>query len=353
MKKIIVKIKNIIPKGLLLLKTICGILLPNKKIYILGTPMHGNIGDQAIIFAERKFLNDYFKGYRIVEIESQTVKRVVKILKKKIKKEDIITIHGGGFIGSLWIEEESMFRCVVKNFSNNKIIVFPQTIYFSDDEYGKNILKDSKKIYGNAKNLTIACREKYSYDFVRKEFPKIKAILVPDIVLYLEKYNFSCDRNNALYCIRKDKEKINYNNEYSMIESIIKEKYKMAVDYTDTVISKKVYKFNREKVFFKKLNQISKYKIMITDRLHGMVFAYLTNTPCIIFENKSYKVKGVYEWIKNSEFLMLVTSDAKIEEIDSFINKSISSNMSNFVVKKDKFEPLIKSIEELSFYRSN
>ena len=186
MKKIIVKIKNIIPKGLLLLKTICGILLPNKKIYILGTPMHGNIGDQAIIFAERKFLNDYFKGYRIVEIESQTVKRVVKILKKKIKKEDIITIHGGGFIGSLWIEEESMFRCVVKNFSNNKIIVFPQTIYFSDDEYGKNILKDSKKIYGNAKNLTIACREKYSYDFVRKEFPKIKAILVPDIVLYLE-----------------------------------------------------------------------------------------------------------------------------------------------------------------------
>ena len=50
---------------------------------------------------------------------------------------------------------------------------------------------------------------------------------------------------------------------------------------------------------------------------------------------------------------MLVTSDTKIEEIDSFINKSISSNMSNFVVKKDKFEPLIKSIEELSFYRSN
>ena len=64
-------------------------------------------------------------------------------------------------------------------------------------------------------------------------------------------------------------------------------------------------------------------------------------------------MKGVYEWIKNSEFLMLVTSDTKIEEIDSFINKSISSNMSNFVVKKDKFEPLIKSIEELSFYRSN
>ena len=346
-KKVVLKIKYNVEKIVLLIKTVYRIILPKKKIYILGVPLHGNIGDQAIIYAEKIFLKENFKKYKIVEIESTNVKRIINFLKKNIKTDDILTVHGGGFIGSLWINEEIMFRCVVENFKENNIIVFPQTVYFSNDEYGKSILKDSKKSYGETSNLTIACREKYSYDFIKEEFPNINVILVPDIVLYLNKYKFKIPRNDVLFCIRSDKEKIDYN--YTNIEKVLREKYKMKIDYTDTVISKSIYEFKREKIFLNKLKQISKYKLMVTDRLHGMIFAYLTNTPCIVFENKSYKVRGVYEWIKNSKSLMLVSNSTSLEEINSFIEKNINGSIADFSIEKETFEPLVECLSKKEY----
>ena len=52
-------------------------------------------------------------------------------------------IHGGGFLGSIWIKEEEIFRKILKNFPEFLIIVFPQTIYFSKDEEGIKILRMS------------------------------------------------------------------------------------------------------------------------------------------------------------------------------------------------------------------
>ena len=34
---------------------------------------------------------------------------------------------------------------------------------------------------------------------------------------------------------------------------------------------------------FKFINDISQKKLIITDRLHGMIFSIITKTPCIIF----------------------------------------------------------------------
>ena len=36
-------------------------------------------------------------------------------------------------------------------FPNNTIIIFPQTIYFSDDEEGRKVLDESIKIYNSHK----------------------------------------------------------------------------------------------------------------------------------------------------------------------------------------------------------
>ena len=47
-------------------------------------------------------------------------------------------------------------------------------------------------------------------------------------------------------------------------------------------------------------------ELLITDRLHGMVFAALTGTPCIVFSNYNHKVKGTYEWIKYLPYIRYV-----------------------------------------------
>lgn len=311
---IIKKIYHKILDMYMILKIIILSILYKEKIYIFGTPIHGNIGDQAIIIAEKQFIKDNFSKLKVIEVESGIVIKYTAILKKIIKNA-IIFISGGGFLGSIWMNEEEMFRTTVKNFTNNKIIVFPQTIYFSDDEEGKKILKESKNIYSNHKNLLICCRERFSYEFMKKEMPECNILLIPDMVIYLNNIKSTKNRENVLFCIRNDREKVKYN--FDMIENKLKEKYN--IDYTDTVIPHKIFPFNRKKFLMKKLKQFAKYKLIITDRLHGMVFAMLAQTPCIVLENKNYKVKGVYEWIKNVKYIKL----CRIEEIDENVIDSL------------------------------
>lgn len=320
----------------MILKIIILSALYKNKMYIFGTPIHGNIGDQAIIIAEREFMKDNFPKLKVIEVESKLVTKFSKILKNIIGNTTIL-IHGGGFLGTIWMNEEEMFRTTVKTFTENKIIVFPQTVYFSNDNQGKEILKESRTIYSSHKKLVICCREQYSYDFMKKEMPECNVILVPDMVIYLKAIRNIEDKQDVLFCIRNDREKVNY--DLSIIESKIEKQYN--IDYTDTVIPKKIFPYNRRKILDNKLEQFTKYKLIVTDRLHGMVFALLAQTPCIVLENKSYKVKGVYEWIKEAKYIKL----CDIKKIDeNIVNQLVS--IENYEYNREKIIKEYKSLVE-------
>lgn len=308
---------------------------------MLGTPRHGNLGDQAILLGEEKFICDNLKGFKLIEVESSITKKFNKILKNLIKNS-LIFIHGGGFLGSLWLNEEEMFRTTLKTFPNNTIIVFPQTIFFSKDEEGQRILKESKEIYQAHKSLYICCREEYSYNFMAEEFKACNILLVPDMVLYLDKIEERQKRENVLFCIRKDKEKVNY--DFDKLEGNLNNKNKLQIDYTDTIIKDNIYTLRkRKKELDKKLHQFQKYKMVVTDRLHGMVFAYLSNTTCLVFQNKSYKVKGVYKWIKNTNYVMLAENNNMLEVSDKLLNlKEKTQNID----LKDNYKVLIQLIKD-------
>ena len=315
--------------------------LYKNRVFIIGTPKHGNIGDIAILIAQEKLPREYFGENKIIELESSFFVRNIGKLKKIIDSNTLLLLHGGGYLGSLWKNEEEMFRTVITEFPDNKVIVFPQTIYFSDDEEGKKVYNESKEIYEKKQNLVICCRERYSYKYMQEKFPKVKIILVPDIVLFNGFQNFNYERKDALFCLRKDKEKVN--NSFKDIEKEIK-KYKMKIDYTDTVIlGKNIYSNNQKsKIVNSKLKEFSKYKIVVTDRLHGMIFAYITKTPCIVYENTSYKIKGVYSWIKQCGYIKMHDEGNVKELIKEILNCDKAEN--NDVIKE--FKPLINEIEK-------
>lgn len=49
-----------------------------------------------------------------------------------------------------------------------------------------------------------------------------------------------------------------------------------------------------------------------------MILAYLSKTPCIVLSNYNYKIEGVYEWIKEIEWVVYTD---KIEKIDSLTDE--------------------------------
>lgn len=76
-----------------------------------------------------------------------------------------------------------------------------------------------------------------------------------------------------------------------------------------------------------------------------MIFCYLTNTPCLAFDNDNHKVKETYDlWLKDCEFIKLVSNN-EINDIDKFIEEIKTIKINNINLK-DKFDNLKKAIME-------
>lgn len=315
-----------------------------KEFLIFNSPIHGNIGDHAIIYAEYKMLEE--NNIKPFEIPTFQEKYYFDYIKKNISKDAVVSITGGGFIGSQWLEEQKLVNKVVKEFYEHKIIIFPSTIYFKSDEQGLKELNKSKEIFNKAKDLTIFAREEKTYEFAKQQYIKAKIYLVPDIVLSLNKMEEKKETNGILICLRKDVEKNLTNEEIEHIVRIAKEKDKQ-IRFTDTVVDYNISIKNRGKEFNQKIYEFATANLVITDRLHGMIFAYLTNTPCIVFSNYNYKVEGVYKWIKEKkcDTILYVTEMDKIKEnIQQMYNMQSNTKHGKCEFNFEKIKELLKSL---------
>lgn len=292
----------------------------DKKVIHMLTPIHGNMGDQAIVYATNKFLSKKFRDYKIIEVYKKDIHKHAKILKKILNKNDFIVLIGGGNMGNLWISEEEDRRFVIETFKDNKIVSMPQTISFTNDDDGREELYITKKIYNEHKNLTVIAREKKSFEIMKKEFVNANIILSPDMVLSLfENYSsLSEDRKGIMTCLRNDKEGVLGEQKEILIDNLT-ENYNDIINY-DTVVDKIIYKEKREYEINEMLKKFKKSKVVITDRLHGMIFAAITKTPCIVTKSLDHKVTGTYEWIKDLNYIKLV-DNLEFENIKEIINE--------------------------------
>lgn len=316
------------------------------RIFLIGTPLHGNLGDHAIAFAEKMLIVENLKKYELIDIQFNAVNQSIKVMKNLINKEDILILNGGGNFGIEYFEEEELRRQVILNFQMQKVILFPQTIYFGDSDQGKEELKKSKSIYNAHPNLALVAREKKSYEIMRREFSNNKVLLTPDIVLYLNQSNPVAKRNDILLCFRKDVESI-LNDEIK--EELIRNiSLKRNVIVTDTVVDYSIKKSKREKELFYIWALFKSSELVITDRLHGMVFAAITSTPCIVISNYNHKVKGTYDWIKHLPYIKFVENPNNVlGHIDELLSLSSRELAYDNGFALDYYNAIITSINSL------
>lgn len=314
----------------------------DKKIYLIGTSDRSNIGDHAIALSEVRLLKENFSDYSMLEITGDTFRNRRQVIKEIIKKDDIIFITGGGFLGDLWPDEEYMVNAVLEDYPENKVIVFPQTVYFYD-EADSPFLREKLHNYINHKNLYLMARDEKTYDFYSKYFEKQKIALFPDMALYLEENVKGSQTNDVMICLRGDKERTISKDDKIAILNILKAKG-LNVSYGSTlangVHNGDITLPNREAAIKLKLNEFSEPRFVITDRLHGMVLSTLAGTPCIVFDNLSKKVSGVYDlWMKDIKTILFCDYTNNIGEI---IDNALS-------IKHFKYSPDYLREEKESF----
>lgn len=277
-----------------------------QKIVVALAADYGNLGDVAITYAQTKFLEQSFPEAEIIDFPISKTFTHMKSLKKVIKSTDIITIVGGGNTGDMYDDIEFCRQFVIKQFPNNKIIGFPQTIDFSESKYGQKALNKAIRTYSKHKKLVLSAREKKSLATYKRYFKKNNLFFSPDIVLSLDQTYPSYERENITFCLRSDNEKrIDSKTQEKIVDELGK---RYTINFQDTHIDKNKMSTRKRKEELNKVWTVfKKSKLVITDRLHGMIFCAITNTPCIAIDNSNHKVSGVYnEWLKDNDTIDVI-----------------------------------------------
>lgn len=296
---------------------------PDKKYaFIFLAADYGNLGDVAITYAQTKYLKDNLsEGYEVIEVPISQSLEGLQFVRKNISPGDIVTSVGGGNMGDMYDQIEYIRQLAVRYFPNNKFISFPQTFDFSNTEEGKNALTKAQKVYNAHPELYMVAREKTSYDLMKQHFQKANILLTPDIVISLNKEKPVRKRKGAVICLRADKEKNLTEKQYDFILSQVKNSFDSVV-FNDTHIDKDQLSIAERETELEKIwNTFKSAELVITDRLHGMIFCYITNTPCLVFQNNNHKVRETYDWILANKNINLMAQFNK-QEIELFLKHS-------------------------------
>lgn len=319
----------------------------NPSVFILDEPSHGNIGDQAIAYAESSFIKKNFPKMEIFEFTEDEILKKIKKIKKIIRNEDIIILHGGGNLGTLYIQYEEIRRFIIKKFPNNKIIIFPQSVFFENTKAGKKELAISRRIYNNHDHLSIIAREPKSYNLMKKYFDKTNIFITPDIVFSLKIKNKFIKREGIITLLREDKEKSDIR-ELDNIISRLQNDYK--VTKSDTHLGDKYLKridyTNRKKILENKWAEISQHQLVITDRLHGMIFSVITKTPCIVFPNNNHKISETYKKYLSESTSIVFLENAEFDNVIKIINEISKVAFDEIKGLEDEFKILKQIIAE-------
>lgn len=328
-----------------------------KKIILFNSPEHDNVGDHLISLSEMAFLEENFKDYQVFEVtDIEYLWHHLKI-RKLVTSEDIILVTGGGFLGSLWLyNAEDNVRRIINEYTDNRVIILPQTIFFENNEKGQYEYNITKEIYKSHKNLVLCGRENVSYelfknlieqsenDCIHDSAGKSKAYLMPDMALL---YKYTCkslkDKKKALICFRNDKEKMIDGNSLNIIKDCL-----LKSGYNIQEISMHSGCFDgiagREKQVNGKLEEIGSAEIVITDTLHCMISAALTGTNCIAFNNVSGKVGNVFKWIQNLGYIAFCNSTDHINELISNVSDNNIYHLENEEQYKKELVRIIRGV---------
>lgn len=181
------------------------VLLPligtHKECVYLDLPFHTNLGDLLIWQGTRDFLNAH-------HIKCTYCNSIYTNHKMRVKKGQLILMHGGGNFGDVWRPHQIHRREVIAKYPDHRIIILSQSVQYTNEK----LAEDDSKVFAQHPDLHICARDTWSYEYLKEHF-KNNAYLVPDMAFHIEldSYCYDVKKNIApnphvLYVKRGDHE---------------------------------------------------------------------------------------------------------------------------------------------------
>jgi len=291
---------------------------------LLNLPYHANIGDTLIWEGEESFLSNL--KYNCLYRSSLSTHD----WKKNFDSSTTILLHGGGNFGDLWLGHQKFRLDIVKKYCDNPIIIFPQTVHYSDEL----IAAKDGELMRQHNNLTICVRDQTSYDLLKKYFFN-NILLLPDMAFcidptFLQRYVIKPSKD-ILLLKRTDKElSISYNYRNHILKEGEIETFdwptKQKRNILHRIINKPIhpsnpfknlsdeYAFNIYRPYLIKtgVQFLSRYNYVYTTRLHGAILCTLLNKPYTFLDNSYGKNKSFFDaWLSDVEGIKFSEENGK------------------------------------------
>lgn len=290
---------------------------------LLDLPYHSNLGDTLIWQGELDFL-------RCIPFKCHHSTWWGGNANKSIKSDSTILLNGGGNFGDIWPSHQIFRKKVIEQFPNNKVIIFPQTIYYSDNKK----LEEDSAFFAEHPNVTICARDENSYQICKEFFSRNCSLLVPDMAfcINMSKYNRVEQPKGNLFVRRTDLE-INEKIDYSIVPKDVVESDWVWLEhsreyYRRYMIENKISRFDQffgtdfKNLFndlywhhvLRPLNVktaiqfIDKYESIYTTRMHAAILSVILGKKnVVLFDNSYGKSSSFYNtWLKDVDGIKLM-----------------------------------------------
>ena len=158
------------------------------------------------------------------------------------------------------------------------------------------------------RRVAFSWREQKSYEAARKLYPFVKNIIVPDIAFQLGPFNFTSSvpeekRVDVVLFMRNDQESVirKYRNQPSLISDILRKAPGIKRDLSFAIVDwvDRLKMFNRnvpaDHVTKEAIYLVSMGKVIVADRLHATILAYLSGVPVVYIDQVTGKISKAFD----------------------------------------------------------
>lgn len=257
-------------------------------VFLFGSPFHSNLGDQAQTECIIAWIRKNLPRHEIfIATYMNTSPRLLKMIRRHIRKNDILLCHSGYHMTDLYNEQSHYLR-IAQLFPDHPLTILPQTIHYQDDSHAQA----TADILNSHPDCTLLCRDEHSYETARALFNKCRLFLYPDIVtslignIKLPEYS----RKGVLFCMRNDKEAFHRPEAIEQLRRKLEEF--ITTEQTDTTVDIPPGEViaDRKKILHSTFDYFSRFQAVVTDRYHGTIFSLIGNTPVIVLNSSDHKL---------------------------------------------------------------
>lgn len=306
------------------------------RIFLFCAPIHSNLGDEAQLLCWLRLFKQWYPGHEIVPVSTKyRILETLRSIRNTIRPDDKLFIHSG----YLFFDPHSelpFILDIIRVFYNYPITILPQTVNIRV-EWMQRVIGRELDLH---ENLTLMCRDEVSYDKAKNLFKNVHLKLMPDVVTSLigdKDYQGKCTKKEGvMFCLRDDMEK-----HYSEkdIQELIKRFSGYRIGRKDTTIKAPIWVWekHREGLIKNIINELSTYKVVITDRYHGTILSATANTPVIVINSADHKLSSGVNWFKkcgiNTVQYAATLEEATVMALQILRSKTSISNPPSFKEK--------------------